>query len=60
MESYVEMMKPFVEITEAMESEKWKTILTLRPLLHQLLTNLVDSTANNTIKTYMKKAMLTI
>ena len=29
MESYVEMMKPFVEITEAMESEKWKTILTL-------------------------------
>ena len=54
------MMKPFVEITEAMESEKWKTILTLRPLLHQLLTNLVDSTANNTIKTYMKKAMLTI
>ena len=59
MESYVEMMKPLVEMTEAMESEKWITISTLQHLLHQLLINyLVDSTADNTIKKCMKKAML--
>ena len=37
MESYVEIMKPLVEITESIGAKKWVTISTIRPLLHKLL-----------------------
>ena len=37
MEDYVEIMKPLVDITEAIGAEKWVTISTVRPLLHKLL-----------------------
>lgn len=37
MEKYVIVMKSLVEITEAIGTEQWVTISTLRPLLHNYL-----------------------
>ena len=37
METFVEIMKPVVEITEAIGAQKWVTISTVRPLLFKLL-----------------------
>ena len=37
MEDYVQIMKPLVDITEAIGAEKWVTISTIRPLLHKIL-----------------------
>ena len=36
-ECYKDVMKPLVDITEAVGAEKWVTISTIRPLLHKLL-----------------------
>jgi len=36
LEYFVEVMKPFVEITEALGAEKWVTISTLTPLLYKI------------------------
>ena len=38
MEEFVLLMKPLVDVTEAIEADKWITISTLRPILHKLLT----------------------
>ena len=37
MEDFVAVMKPLVDITEAVGGDKWVTISTLRPILHKLL-----------------------
>ena len=37
METYVQVMKPLVTITEAIGAQKWVTISTVCPLLHKLL-----------------------
>ena len=36
MEAYLSVMKPLVEITEALGAEKWVTISTIRPLIYKL------------------------
>lgn len=36
-EGFVSVMKPLVDITEAIGGEKWITIFTIGPLLHKLL-----------------------
>ena len=38
MEEFVLLMKPLVDVTEAIEADKWITISILRPILHKLLT----------------------
>lgn len=37
LECYRAIMKPLVDITEAIEAQKWVTISTILPLLHKLL-----------------------
>ena len=37
MDTYIQVMKPLVTITEAIGAQKWVTISTVRPLLHKLL-----------------------
>jgi len=37
LEHFVEVMKPFVDITEALGAETWVTVSTLTPLLHKIL-----------------------
>ena len=37
LESFVKVMQPLVQITEAIGAEKWVTISAVRPLLHKLL-----------------------
>jgi len=37
LEQFIEIMKLVVEITEAVGGEKWVTVSTIRPLLHELL-----------------------
>ena len=37
LEQLIEIMKPVVQITEAVGGEKWVIISTVRPLLHRLL-----------------------
>lgn len=36
METFVEVMEPIVKITEAMGGQKWVTVSSVKPLLHQL------------------------
>ena len=58
LEYFVEVMKPFVDITEALGAEEWVTISTLTPLLYKILNiYLKVSSTDNTIVVAMKKAM---
>ena len=44
MEVFVEIMKPVVEITEALGAQKYNiTISMIRPLLHKLLNNILKN-----------------
>ena len=52
-------MKPLVDITEAIGSEKWVTISTLRPILHKLLeSHFKPSTDDDQLIKSMKRVML--
>ena len=52
------VMKPFVQITEALGGEEWITITMVRPLLHKLLNiHLKISLSESQLKKAMKKAM---
>ena len=52
-------MKPLVVITEAIGAEKWVTISTVRPLLHELLqVHLVSKSTDTRIEKALKHAML--
>ena len=45
MEVFVEIMKPIIEITEALGAQKYNiTISMIRPLLHKLLNNILKNT----------------
>ena len=58
LENFVEVMKPFVDITEALGAEKWVTISTLTPLLYKILNiYLKVSSTDNTTVAAMKEAM---
>ena len=48
MESFIEILKPLVEITETMEGQKWVTISAIRPFLYKLLHILFNTTSNDT------------
>ena len=51
MEVFVEVMEPFVRITEIMGSETWVTISAARPLLFKLLSyHLLESPSDSRLK----------
>lgn len=59
MEVFVEVMKPFVQITEIMGAETWVTSSAVRPLLYKLLYNhLSASSADSRLKKEVKSAIL--
>ena len=43
MEQFLEVMRPLFEITEALGAQKWVTVSTIRPLLHQLFNKFLKS-----------------
>ena len=57
LESYCKVMKPLVDITEAIGAEKWVTISTVRPLLYKLLNCYFISPDDSALEKAMKKAM---
>ena len=64
MYDFVQFMKPFVEITEAIGSEKWAFISSVRPLIYQitnkyLLCSEDDSPLVKQMKQQMKQQMIT-
>ena len=60
LETFVSVMKPLVEITEAIGGEQWITISTVRPLLHKLMkSHLVPSASDNSLTRTIKTTLLT-
>jgi len=60
MEIFLEVLKPVVEITEAIGSEKSVTISTIRPLLYKLLSKeLVEDPSDKPLTKTLKCVMLT-
>ena len=58
-DTYVEVMKPLVVITEALGEEKWVTSSTVRPLLYKLLkVRLVSKPTDTSREKALKHAML--
>ena len=58
MESYIEIMKPLVTITEAIGAQKWVTISTVHPLLHKLLNvTLIEKDGDTSQQKAIKSAM---
>ena len=52
------VMKPLLEITEAIDAEQWVTISTLRPLLDKLLhVHLVGKSTDSKIESALKNTM---
>ena len=59
MEIFVEVMKPLVDITEALGAQQWATISTVRPLLHKPLNSCLKPTpSNSSLVKIMKQKML--
>ena len=61
MEIFLEVLKPIVEITEAIDGEKLVTISTIKPLLHKLLSkHLIEQPSDKTTLTKtLKNVILT-
>ena len=60
MEIFLEVLKPIVEITEAIGGEKLVTISTIKLLLHKLLSNhLIEKPTDKTLITTLKNIVLT-
>ena len=58
LESYCKVMKPLVDITEAIGAEKWVTVSTVSPLLYKLLNCYFTSSPDDSVlEKAMKKAM---
>ena len=58
MEDFVDVMKPIVEITEKIGGERQVTVSAVRPLVHKLLTNYLDITAEDScVKKEIKKTV---
>ena len=59
MEVFIEVMDPFVKITEIMGAESWVTISAVRPLIHKLLHHhLPESSSDARLKKEVKKSIL--
>ena len=58
MEEFVVLMKPLVDITEAVGADEWITISTLRPILHKLLNAHFVHDANDSQLTKSMKRVL--
>jgi hypothetical protein len=55
MEIFVDVMKPFVEITESVGGEKWVTLSLVRPLLYKLIEkHLAEDSLDNCLKRTLK------
>ena len=60
MEIFLEVLKPIVEITEAIGGEKLVTISTIKPLLHKLLSkHLIEKPSDKTLTKTLKNILLT-
>ena len=60
MEIFVEVLKPIVEITEAIGGEKLVTISTIKLLPHKLLSkHLIEKPTDKTLITILKNILLT-
>ena len=58
METYVEVMKPIVDVTEGISAQKWVTISAVRPILHKLLNvTLVEQESDTSEQKAIKSAM---
>ena len=58
METYVEVMKPIVDVTEGIGAQKWVTISAVRPILHKLLNvTLVEQDSDTSQQKAIKSAM---
>ena len=59
MEIFIEVLKPVVEITEAIGSEKSVTISTIRPLLYKLLSQKpLENSPDKLLAKTLRRAML--
>ena len=59
METFLDVMKPIVQITEVMGAEKWVSLTAVKPLLHKLTCkHLVDNPSDTHLKRSLKKAIL--
>ena len=59
MEIFLEVMKPFVEITQSVGGEKWVTLSLVRPLLHKLVEkHLVEDSSDSRLKKNVKSVIL--
>ena len=59
METFLDVMHPFIQITESVGGEKWVTLSVVRPLLYKLINkHLVDTLSDSCLKKTMKRAIL--
>ena len=57
---FIEVLKPIVELTEAIGGEKLVTISTIRPLLHKLMSvHLVEKFSDGRLPKTLKDVLLT-
>lgn len=60
MEIFLEVLKPIVEITEAIGGEKLVTISTIKPLLHKLLSkHSTEKPSDDTLTKILKSIICT-
>ena len=60
METFLDVMKPIVQIIKVMGAEKWVTLSAVRPLLHKLTCkHLLDAPSDSHLKRSPKKVILT-
>ena len=58
MEIFLDVMKPFVEITESVGGEKWVTLSLVRPLLYKLIEkHLTEDSSDSRLKKNMKRVI---
>ena len=55
MDIFIKVMKPIVEITEALGAQKYVTISMIRPLLHKLLNGIFKNSEGDSRLTKMMK-----
>ena len=55
LEAFKEVMKPIVEITEAIGAEQWVTISAVRPVLHKLLEKHLKPSSSESLTVKMIK-----
>ena len=59
METFIDVLKPLVQITEKIGGEKWVTLSVVKPVLFKLTEkHLVDERTDSCLKKALKKAIL--